>query len=167
MISAKVMLLGDIGVGKTSLARRYVFDKFESDYKTTIGVDVLTHDLELGSECGGQTLRLVLWDTDGDFGNRIFDTVYVAGASGAIIVADASRPSTIVKSASLAARFEERFPGRPIMIIINKIDLAPPPRDLGPAVHSSAEELYTSAKTGQGVPQLFQRLGAAIWRRTE
>ena len=43
--SAKVMLLGDIGVGKSSLARRLVFDHFETDYKTTIGVDVLTYDL--------------------------------------------------------------------------------------------------------------------------
>jgi Ras-related protein Rab-5C len=165
MISAKVMLLGDIGVGKTSLARRYVFDKFESDYKTTIGVDVLTHDIGLGPECGSETLRLVLWDTDGDFGNRIFDTVYVAGASGAIVVADASRPSTILKAASLAERFEEKFPGRPAVVIINKIDLAPPPGDLGPAAGFAGDVLYTSAKTGEGVEALFQRLGAAIWRR--
>jgi Ras-related protein Rab-5C len=165
MISAKVMLLGDIGVGKTSLARRFVFGKFDSDYKTTIGVDVLTHDLDLGPACGGETLRLVLWDTDGDFGSRIFETVYVAGASGAIIVGDASRPGTIAKTVSLAERFEERFPGRPIVVIINKIDLVPPPDGLGPAATTAAETLYTSAKTGEGVSELFESLGAAIWRR--
>jgi len=159
------MLLGDIGVGKTSLARRFVFGKFDTDYKTTIGVDVLTHDIALGPDCAGETLRLVLWDTDGDFGSRIFETVYVAGASGAIIVGDASRPGTIVKTVSLAERFEDGFPGRPMIIIINKIDLAPPPHDLGPALTTSAETLYTSAKTGEGVSELFQSLGAAIWRR--
>ena len=126
MISAKIMLLGDIGVGKTSLARRCVFDKFDADYKTTIGVDVLTHDTELGPECESEVLRLVLWDTDGDFGSRIFETVYLAGASGAIIVADASRPGTLVKMTTLADRFAEQLPGRPVVMIVNKIDLAGP-----------------------------------------
>ena len=96
--SAKVMLLGDIGVGKSSLARRLVFDRFEADYKSTIGVDILTHDLALA----GGPLRLILWDTDGDFGAGIFESVYLSGASGAVIVADASRPATLVKMANLA-----------------------------------------------------------------
>jgi small GTP-binding protein len=162
MSSAKIMLLGDIGVGKTSLARRFVFDKFDADYKTTIGVDVLTHDVRLGPEAGGVTLRLVLWDTDGDFGARIFETVYLSGSDGAIIVADASRPATLAKMARLATRFEERFPGRPIARILNKIDLAPPgfsppdaPGDVTP----------TSAKTGHGVDEMFRRLAEAVWRR--
>jgi Ras-related protein Rab-22 len=163
MMSAKIMLLGDIGVGKTSLARRCVFDKFDADYKTTIGVDVLTHDLTLGPDCEGDILRLVLWDTDGDFGNRIFETVYLAGASGAIIVADASRPGTLVKMTTLADGFAEHFPGRPAVMIVNKIDLAPPSFDL--AARAQRDLLYSSAKTGEGVTELFLHLGAAVWRR--
>jgi small GTP-binding protein len=163
MISAKIMLLGDIGVGKTSLARRRVFNKFDADYKTTIGVDVLTHDLELGPECENEIMRLVLWDTDGDFGSRIFETVYLAGASGAIIVADASRPGTLVKMTTLADRFDDHFPGRPVVMIINKIDLAPPSSVSGARVQHDV--LHTSAKTGEGVFELFQTLGAAVWRR--
>ncbi len=165
MIAAKIMLLGDIGVGKTSLARRLVFNKFEGDYKTTIGVDVLTHDLQLGPECESQALRLVLWDTDGDFGNRIFETAYLAGASGAIIAADASRPGTLAKMLTLAERFEARFPGRPEVMIVNKIDLAATPIGFPPQAASSGDVLYASAKTGEGVAELFQKLGAAVWRR--
>lgn len=164
MISAKVMLLGEIGVGKTSLARRLVFNSFESDYKTTIGVDVLTHDVTLGPACDNANLRFVLWDTDGDFGARIFDTVYLAGASAAIIVSDATRPVTLVKMAELASRFEERFPGRPIARIVNKIDLAPHIVDK-PAAPSLEDSLYSSAKTGDGVSELFRLVGEAIWRR--
>ncbi len=160
MISAKIMLLGDIGVGKTSLARRFVFNRFEGDYKTTIGVDVLTHDVRLGPECEGETLRMVLWDTDGDFGARIFETVYLAGASGAIIVADATRPGTLVKMALLARKFEERFPGRPVARIVNKIDLAQ-------GVEIAADDaVFTSAKTGEGVERMFLAFGAAVWRRS-
>jgi len=162
MISAKIMLLGDIGVGKTSLANRFVFDKFDADYKTTIGVDVLTHDVTLGPECDGQTLRLVLWDTDGDFGARIFETVYLAGANGAIVVADASRPGTLAKMALLATRFEERFPGRPVARIVNKIDLAPPGFS---APEAPGDTILASAKTGEGVEAMFLRLAGAVWRR--
>ena len=159
MISAKIMLLGDIGVGKSSLARRFVFDKFEADYKTTIGVDVLTHDVALGPACRDETLRFVLWDTDGDFGARIFETVYLLGASGALVVADATRPGTLAKMAVLAERFEERFPGRPVAKIVNKIDLAPSPAPM------LADVTCTSAKTGEGVEAMFRRLAAEIWRR--
>lgn len=161
MIAAKVMLLGDIGVGKSSLARRFVFDKFDADYKTTIGVDVLTHDVDLGAPCGGASLRFVLWDTDGDFGLRIFETVYMAGAAAAIIVADATRPGTLVKQAALVRGFEEKLPGRPLASIVNKIDLAPGARDTG-----ERGTLYSSAKTGEGVEELFLYVGRAIWRRT-
>lgn len=54
---AKIMLLGPIGVGKTSLLRRLAFDRFESDYKTTIGVDIISHDVTLPK---GDAARLVI-----------------------------------------------------------------------------------------------------------
>jgi GTPase SAR1 family protein len=61
--AAKVMLLGDIGVGKSSLAKRLMFNTFDADYRTTIGVDILTHEMTLPID--GET-------TDGDFGQHIF-----------------------------------------------------------------------------------------------
>jgi GTPase SAR1 family protein len=164
MISAKVMLLGDIGVGKSSLARRFVFDRFEADYKTTIGVDVLTHDVNLGPDYANAALRFVLWDTDGDFGNRIFETVYLIGASAAI-VADATRPQTLVKMAAMLSRFDEAMPGRPAAAVVNKIDLVATRPGIGDADAPKIEVIYTSAKTGEGVAEMFAELGRAIWRR--
>src|SRR5450631_1708231 len=158
MKSAKVMLLGDIGVGKSSLARRFVFDRFESDYKTTIGVDILTHNVD----CAGQILRMILWDTDGDFGQHIFESVYARGASGAIIVSDASRPSTILKMANLARGFEQRFPGRPLRGVVNKIDLRPGHRAAA-AGAGSDPTLYSSALTGEGMADLFVAIASAIF----
>ena len=64
--SAKIMLLGEIAVGKTSIAKRLVFDRFDSDYKTTIGVNVLSHEVTVYAG-GANKMRLVIWDTDGDF----------------------------------------------------------------------------------------------------
>ena len=156
--AAKVMLLGDIGVGKSSLARRLVFDRFETDYKSTIGVDVLSCDVltALGP------LRLILWDTDGDFGMSVFETVYLKGASAAVVVADASRPATSVKMASLVRGFADRMPGREIRAVINKIDLV---AEAHVADFDGASVLATSAKSGRGVRELFDDLGAGILRR--
>ena len=81
--SAKILLLGDIAVGKTSIAKRLVFDRFDSDYKTTIGVNVLSHEVTV-YDGGANKMRLVIWDTDGDFSQAIFNTTYVVGAAGAI-----------------------------------------------------------------------------------
>ncbi len=159
--SAKIMLLGEIGVGKTSLANRFVFDRFDTDYKTTIGVNVLTHDIVLPADCDGEAMRLVLWDTDGDFGQALFKTTYVLGAAGAIIVADATRPASIARMDRLAEAFEERLPGRPVICVINKIDLAATPE----SVRAGNNVLRTSARTGDGVAAMFETIGAAIWRR--
>ena len=165
--SAKIMLLGDIGVGKTSLARRLMFDRFESSYKTTIAVDVLTYDLALSSACDNETMRLVLWDTDGDFGQAIFSTMYVAGAAGAIVVADATRPESFARMAGLLATFAERLPGRPLKAIVNKIDLAGAPVDAtGLGLVDSADVHRTSALTGEGVAPMFRSIAETIWRRS-
>ena len=164
--SAKLMLLGDIGVGKTSLARRLVFDRFDGEYKTTIGVDVLTYDIKLSEACRNETMRLVLWDTDGDFGQAIFSTMYVAGAAGAIVVADATRPASFERMSGLLRIFKERFPGRPVKAIINKIDLIDPARDLPPIgeLHG-ADRTLSSALTGEGVVEAFRSIAETIWRR--
>ena len=161
--SAKVMLLGEIGVGKSSLARRFVFDRFEGEYKSTIGVDILSHEITLDD---GRTLKLMLWDTDGDFGARIFETVYIKGASGALIVSDATRPATLAKAERLATGFAEAFPGRPTRVIVNKIDLADLDADaFSGAGLAAGEVVRTSARTGEGVQALFQSMGADIIRR--
>ncbi len=163
--SAKIMLLGDIAVGKTSLARRFVFDSFDNDYKTTIGVNVVSHDVMAGPP-PGEAMRLVIWDTDGDFSTTIFRTTYVAGAAGALVVGDASRPATVEKMAELIEAFETQFPGRPVRAVLNKVDIAAADVDFKAIARTGERALVrTSARTGDGVAGLFDQLAAAILRR--
>lgn len=165
MISAKIMILGAVGVGKSSLVKRFVRNRFDEEYKTTIGVEIQNCEITLSD---GQCVRLMLWDTDGDFGQRIFDTAYIKGASGALIVSDATRPTTLAKLRELTAACDDRLPGRPMRAVVNKCDLVDPKTiDLAGAGLHHSELLYCSAKSGDGVQALFESIAQDIVRRRE
>ncbi|MEZ5840988.1 MAG: Rab family GTPase [Hyphomicrobiales bacterium] len=166
-IAQKIMILGDIGVGKTSIANRFVFDRFDADYKATIGVDIYTHDCTYDWEGKQETIRFVLWDTDGDFGLSIFSTIYLKGAAGALIVADVTRPNSMAKMAELVAQFAEAKPGRPTAAILNKIDLVENGPLEEPEFAVRPDVLVrTSARTGEGIAEAFQDIAIAIRRRS-
>lgn len=156
MFSAKVMILGAAGVGKTALAKRFAFDRFEPAYRPTVGVSILGRDVALGTD--GASLRLNLWDTDGDFGSY----ARVSGVAGAMIVVDASRPETLVRAGELLKAFSERCPGRPVRIVVNKTDLPGGQVDVGEELQSP---LFACASNGAGVADAFRAMAEDIWRR--
>ncbi|XP_059207774.1 ras-related protein Rab-38b [Centropristis striata] len=86
----KVLVIGDLGVGKTSIIRRYVHQTYSTNYRATIGVDFALKVLNWDNE----TVRLQLWDIAGQerFGNMT--RVYYREAMGAFIVFDVTRPTT-------------------------------------------------------------------------
>ena len=164
-VAHKVMLLGEIGVGKSSLARRLVFDRFSRDYKPTIGVEVYRYDVP--SEALGEAMSLILWDTDGNFGDAIFRHVYLKEAAAALIVADQSRPETVDSMVRLAKGFAEARPGRMIHFVLNKADLVGPaanPCD-GRLRASDIPMTETSALSGASVTEAFIQTAKAIRRR--
>ncbi|XP_061608248.1 ras-related protein Rab-38-like isoform X2 [Phyllopteryx taeniolatus] len=87
----KVLVIGDLGVGKTSIIRRYVHHTYSNNYRATIGVDFALKVLQWDAD---ETVRLQLWDIAGQerFGNMT--RVYYREATGAFIVFDMTRPST-------------------------------------------------------------------------
>ena len=168
MESKKVMMLGDIGVGKTSLSRRLAFGSFDSDYKATIGVELYTCDVSWELTNPNAVLKFVIWDIDGDFGESVFNRIYIKGASGALIIGDVTRPSTQESMIRLGDRFQEELPGRPFTFVLNKVDLAENAADLAvPSALSSARFpiVKTSAKSGQNVGHAFQTLAASMVER--
>ncbi len=167
MAARKVLLLGEIGVGKTSLAQRLLFDHFDTNYKSTIGVDLYKYDIDVPGEAGGP-VSLVLWDTDGNWGESLFRHVYVKGASAAVIVGDAARRATQDTMLALAAGFGDALPGRPITLVLNKIDLLPETGEADvPAELQEAPFPFfkTSAKSGAHVHDAFVGTTQAILRR--
>jgi Ras-related protein Rab-5C len=164
--SHKVMLLGEIGVGKSSLARRLVFNRFEANYKPTIGVEVsryVVSDLD-----GGPNANLILWDTDGNFGQAIFQHVYLKDAAAAMIVGDQTRTDTIDSMVALAEGFRSARPGRVVSFVVNKVDLPVPGGavELPPALLRFSDQVTrTSALLGDNVAEAFRQMTIAIRRR--
>lgn len=160
------MILGAVGVGKSSLSHRLAFGKFDGNYKATIGVDVYNTMVEIEGDATGATMQFVLWDTDGDFGMNIFADTYLRGASAAVVVADATRPITVPHLKKLVLGFKEILPGRPCVAILNKVDLLTAPASILLEDYGSPDfAVSSSALTGQGVRPAFARLAATILRR--
>lgn len=162
--ASKVMLLGEIGVGKSSLARRLSFDRFDSTYKPTIGVEIYRH---LVAEIDGEPATLILWDTDGNFGDAVLRHVYIKQAAAAVIIGDRTRPETLSTMMRLAEGFSEMMPGRAVHFIVNKCDL--PPADGVAAVVARLAAMNpvteTSARDGTNVTRAFRETAEAIRRR--
>jgi GTPase SAR1 family protein len=166
MIVRKIMLLGEIGVGKTSIVRRLAFDRFDGTYKATLGTDVYRYEVD--PPPGGQPFHFIVWDTDGNFGDSIFKHVYVKEAHAALIIGDVSRRTTLDHMLKLGQGFMDALPGRPFSYIINKVDLLAPSDDLELPPGLQTDEFpptRTSAKTGEHVKQAFHDIAAVIHRR--
>lgn len=163
MLTRKIMLLGEIAVGKTSLARRLVFGSFDANYKATLGVEIYTHVLTATPE--ETAMKLAIWDIDGDLSEGIFSHNYIKGASGALIIGDASRPATLNTMLRLSSAFRESQPGRPFAFVINKCDLpgAVSADSLPEGLHDPEASLHlTSAVTGDNVGDAFADLASSI-----
>lgn len=167
MTPRKIMLLGEIGVGKSSIVRRLVFDRFESDYKPTLGVDVYDYEIDSGgAPQPGAGARLIIWDTDGNLSDSILSLVYIKQAAGALIVGDLTRRATLETMVQLGQNFLEAMPGRYCGFLMNKSDMAGALIDLPPILmQSSIPAMRTSAKTGENVENAFLRAADAIRRR--
>ncbi|MEQ2171900.1 hypothetical protein GOODEAATRI_015319 [Goodea atripinnis] len=87
----KVLVVGDLGVGKTSIIKRYVHQIFSQHYRATIGVDFALKVLQWDNDT---VIRLQLWDIAGQerYGNMT--RVYYREAVGALVVFDVTRAST-------------------------------------------------------------------------
>jgi len=169
----KVLVVGDIGTGKTSIIKRYVHNIFSAHYKSTIGVDFA---LKVINWSPNTIVRLQLWDIAGQerFGNMT--RVYYKEAVGAIVVFDVTRAATFDAvqkwkndiDCKVTLPPDER--NIPVVLLGNKIDLA---KDSSSQKTPSQMEKYceengfsgwfeTSAKENQNIDKAFKFLVSKI-----
>lgn len=167
MKTRKICMIGDFAVGKTSLVSRFVHQTFSERYLTTVGVKIDTKQVTLPS---GDDLKLVLWDIAGKSAFARIDTSYLRDASGYLLVVDGTRGETLDSALQLQADTEREIGRVPFCILVNKSDL----RDRWSLGSDRLTDLNsqgwpcreTSALSGSGVEQAFQRLGEQLVHQT-
>jgi small GTP-binding protein len=162
MLQKKVCMLGSFSVGKTSLVRRFVQSIFSEAYHTTIGVKV---DKKVLS-ANGEELTLVLWDIHGEDVFQKLQMSYLRGISGYLLVVDGTRRQTFEDAVSLNQRVTEAMGDIPMILVLNKCDIADQweiDLDRVAQLEERGWNVFrTSAKTGDLVEQAFLRLAQAM-----
>jgi small GTP-binding protein len=159
MLKKKICMVGQFGVGKTSLVRRFVDSIFDDRYLSTVGVKIDRKDVVVGSA----SVTLMLWDLAGEDDVAQLNTSHLRGASGYILVADGCRATSLAKAIELQQRITEQLGPLPFVLVLNKIDL----RDQWEIQDAAIAErrwttFETSAKAGSGVEEMFLALAAKL-----
>jgi small GTP-binding protein len=163
-LNAKVCLLGDYAVGKTSLVRRFVYNLFEDKYLSSIGVKVSRKVVALPRGDDVAELTLMLWDLAG---SEEFDGVrasYLRGAAGALIVCDLTQRSSLDTIYDYVQQMRAVNPRAALILAANKHDLVEQRTIREEEIAAIAAELgtsyyLTSARMGVAVDEAFRHLG--------
>jgi len=158
----KLVIVGDSGVGKSSLLLRFADDSFNDTYLTTIGVDFRFRTLNVD----GKNLKLQIWDTAGQERFRTITNAYYKGADGIIMVYDTTNQSTFDNMENYWMKEVESYgqEGVEVVLIGNKVDV----KGSEEGVKRETAESYAkekgmqfaecSAKTAEGVTDAFLEL---------
>ncbi|MFW5945782.1 MAG: GTP-binding protein [Candidatus Natronoplasma sp.] len=168
-IKRKVNLLGESGVGKTSLILQFVKNVFGEEYLKTVGTNVYTKKVPVT----GSEVKLVMYDIMGEADFESVREMAFENSTGAIAVADITREETLYKLIDnwLPKYRRSAVDNAPIILTVNKIDLEDQEitrEDVVDNVLSYFDAVFfTSAKTGENVEDLFHELGfRTMYRRT-
>lgn len=158
LTTIKILIIGESGVGKSSLMLRFTDDDFDQDQALTIGVDFKTKIVDID----GVKVKLAIWDTAGQERFRTLTPSYYRDAQGAVLVYDVTKFSTFQKLESWLNELEiyNTKPNMAKILVGNKIDQKNREltREDGARFARKHRTLFieTSAKTSEGVKEAFE-----------
>ena len=116
----KVVVVGDSGVGKTNLIKRFTSDTFSYDSKATVGVEFISKSYVINKK----VFKIEIWDTAGQERYKAITSAYYKGAKGCLIVYDTTSQTTFNNIDKWMSEIREKaLTNIKVMIIGNKIDL--------------------------------------------
>jgi Ras-related protein Rab-7A len=168
----KVILIGEIAVGKTSVMRRFVHRKFEGNTKGTIGADFMVKEISLDNKF----VTLQIWDTAGGERFQSLGRAFYRGADCCVLVYDTTRPQTLEKIGDFRSEFQKQTECSetkfPFALVRNKTDLFD--ADHGHVTSQKSQDFFdknfsshsrhfsTSAKEGDGIEELFEWIAKSV-----
>ena len=170
LLKSKICLVGERGVGKSSLIRRYVLDQFDDKYIRTLGakVEKKTMRVEVPERHAQVDIHMAIWDIIGHIGFRqLLGDSFFNGAQGILAVADLTRGNTLPVLTGWIEAVEGVAGKVPVVLVANKADLTAEAQfgvaELAEMASTfGCTYLLTSAKSGQNVEDAFLRLATEI-----
>jgi len=161
----KLVLLGESAVGKSSLVLRFVKDQFDDYRESTIGAAFLTQSVTLEDQ---STVKFEIWDTAGQERYKSLAPMYYRNAHCAVVVYDITQPSSLEKAQAWIRELQRQAdPSIVIALCGNKTDLSARRQVTQEEAKNYAKEAglmwgETSAKTGEGVTDIFTAIAAKL-----
>ncbi|XP_006000834.1 ras-related protein Rab-18-like [Latimeria chalumnae] len=160
LTTLKILIIGESGVGKSSLLLRFTDDKFDSQLGATIGVDFKVKSMTVE----GNNVKLAIWDTAGQERFRTLTPSYYRGAQGVILAYDVTRKDTFRQLGNWLNELETYCTKTNIvkMLVGNKIDKQDREVDRNEGLQFARKHamlfIEASAKTCDGVQCAFEEL---------
>lgn len=169
---AKIVLLGEGAVGKSTIRERYLGIAFRPAYLQTVGADYTIKNQPI---IDGKFLQLQIWDLAGQKGFFNIRKSYYKGTDGAILVFDVSKPETAEKISDWVREIKNNISKQiPMILVGNKIDLRPETnsmtseqgellaKQLSKEAKIPITYIESSAKTGENLDSIFSSIANAI-----
>ena len=165
---AKILILGEFRVGKSSMVLRYVEDRFPGDYMATIGANFLVKTVNLKVDTKNVCVGLQIWDLGGHTRSTEVGKVFFQGVSGALLVYDITRPDTLNKIELWQEQLARHSSDVTLYLVGNKNDLEnyrAVTTEEGKLVQKKNNIDFffeTSAKTGDHIQETFEHMALSL-----
>jgi small GTP-binding protein len=162
-VTAKIVLLGETAVGKSSVAARFVREEFAQNHESTIGAAFLSHMVSLPEGL----VKLEIWDTAGQERYRSLAPMYYRNAVAALVVYDVTAPDSVRRAREWMRELKRTSDTIIIALLGNKVDLeekrAVSKRE-GEEIAQEENVLFfeTSAQSGTNVQEAFKAVAKKI-----
>ena len=166
-VTFKILTIGESGVGKTCVLRRFVENKFLKNHLGTIGIDFKTKTLNINN----REIKLKIWDTAGQERFRNITTQYYKGADGIVLVYDVTDDGSFEKIRDWMAQIQSNAQRDELGLVLlgNKCDIEPRvvTEEQGTKMAEELKVSYfeTSALNGQGINEAFEQLARDIMKK--
>jgi Ras-related protein Rab-5C len=171
IFKGKLVVVGDIAVGKTSVVSRFIDNKFLKDQRSSIGVAYSTKTITVDST---KTVKLDLWDTAGQERFRSISSLFYRGAGAALIVYDITDRKSFTTAQTFWLKQLRQYAVRHAIIALagNKSDLEGRRQVPRAEARAFAERegliyLETSAKSGRNISQIFGAIAREVPKHLE